>query len=245
MKLQKWIVFNDTHFPFQDEKCIQLLLECGKRIRPDGYAILGDLIDFYSLSTFDKDPERLNNLQADIDTAASFLCTLRANNKKAQIIYIEGNHEKRLQKFLWRHPEINSLRSMNVEGLLELQQFNIKYISAKGKCAAKYRIGDMYFFHGSVIRKHSGYSAKAMYDKYGVTLMCGHTHRDGKYTKRTEQGHYASWENYCMCQYDAEYCDFTDWTQGWSVVTFADKRPYVEQIAVIKDMYIYGGKLYS
>lgn len=245
MKLQKWIVFNDTHFPFQDDKCIDLLLECGARMKPDGYIILGDLIDFYSLSTFDKDPERLNNLQYDIDTAASFLCTLRATNKKAQIVYLEGNHEKRLQKFLWRHPEINSLRSMNVEGLLELDRFNIQYIGAKGRRAAKYKIGDMHFYHGSIVRKHSGYSAKAMQDKYGVTLMHGHTHRDGKYTIRTEAGHFAAWENYCLCQLDAEYVDFANWTQGFSLITFAGKRPYVEQIAIIGGKYIYGGKLYS
>ena len=90
----------------------------------------------------------------------------------------------------------------------------------------------------------SGYSAKAHYDKYGTTMLHGHTHRDGKFTHRTLDGHKAVWENYCTCSLNPEYVEHPDWTQGFAVVTMFGKRPYVEQVPIIDGMFLYGGKVY-
>jgi len=245
MKLKKWIVFNDVHFPFQDETCLSLMMQLGRKIKPDGYVILGDLVDFYTLSSFDQDPERAGTLQVELDMAMDFLGKLSKQNPRSRIVYVEGNHEKRLQKSIWKKPQYYSLRALTVPALLELPRMGIQYQGARGKRAARFKLGDLFLYHGSIVRKHSGYSAKGMYDKHGVSLMCGHTHRDGKYTIRTEDGHFAAWENYCMCSLDPEYVDFANWTQGFSVVTLKGKRPYVEQIPILGNSFIYGGTVYE
>ncbi len=236
--MRKWIVLNDLHIPFQDKVCVKLALDFIKRVRPYGVILLGDIVDFYQISRFAKDPSRANLLQDDIDEAVNFLREL--SKLASNIHYLRGNHEARLQKFLWStSPCLSSLDSLQVPSLLKFKELGVTYHPDR------FKVGDMTFIHGKFVRRHAGYSAKAHYDKYGVTMMHGHTHRDAKYTIRTMDGHKAVWENYCMCSLDPEYDDFPNWTQGFSLVTFVGKRPYVEQIAVIAKSYVYGGKMYS
>lgn len=240
MKLTKWVIINDHHFPFEDKRICRAQVEFIKREKPTGVIHLGDLVDFYQCSRFNKDPKRANQLQCDIDQGVEFLSEIRSVNAKMKIKFIPGNHEKRLKKYLWGDaPALASLRALQLEPLLQLKKLRIEF------CSDGLQIGDMSFFHGDIVRKHASYTAKAMFEKHGVTLMAGHTHRDGKYTVRNRRGHFAVWENYCSCSLWPEYADFPNWSQGFACVTFADNRPYVEQVAVIGKKYIYGGKVYK
>ena len=239
MKQQKWHICNDQHFPFEDKDLMSLQFAFLKREQPNGIALLGDVIDMYQISRFNKDPERRHCLQSDIDETVGFLRKIRKICPNAKIIYIQGDHALRLRKYLLSTaPELAGLRTLRFEHLLGLKELNITY-------AEEYKIGDLFLFHGDIVRKHAGYSAKAMYEKHGVSLIHGHTHRDGKYAVRNRSGHFAVWENYCQCDLFPEYVDYPNWSQGWSMVTVIGKRPYVEQIAVINGSYIYGGKKYG
>jgi len=239
MVTEKWLIINDQHIPFHDPVCEKLVFGFARKVKPHGVIVLGDLVDFYQLSRFDKDPERANDLQDDIDIAIDYLKKLRKTLPKVKIWYVEGNHEKRLQKDLWSGKQAYaSLKCLRMPALLKLNELGVVYFKKKAK------IGDMTFIHGIYVRKHSGYSARAHYDKFGSTMMHGHTHRDGKFTIRTLTGHKAVWENYCLCSLNPEYDDFPNWTQGFSLVTFVGKRPYVEQIPILGGKYIYGGKMF-
>lgn len=250
MKNTRWIVFNDNHIPYQDVVCEKLLLGAIKRIKPDGIAVLGDLIDCYSVSKFATNPNRITQIRDDIRQGEEFLDKVRNLCPDAKIWFLEGNHEERLRKYIWtKAPELSGFEELELVNLLKLKEKDIKYFQQPVKEYTDKRntphLGDLYLYHGSVIRKHAGYSARAMYEAYGVSLICGHTHRDGKYTIRTERGHFAAWENYCLCKLNPRYMKMANWTQGFSVVTVIGKRPYVEQIPIINGKYIYGGKMYS
>ena len=249
MKVEKWVIFNDSHHPYQDPICVQLLLEFIRREKPYGIAILGDVVDCYQMSSFLRDPSRITNMRAELRQAEDFLRQVRSASLNAQIWYLEGNHEKRIQKYIWKQaPELAGFDELDIENLLCFNDLGIKYFrQPKEYTNARDvpHLGDLYLYHGSVIRKHAGYSARAMYEKHGVSLMCGHTHRDGKYTVRTERGHFAAWENYCLCKLNPSWLDFANWTQGFSVVTVVDNRPFVEQIPIISGSYIYGGRMYG
>ncbi len=233
------IVSNDWQVPFHDETALELFLNFCQKEQPDWIDLAGDIHDFYQISRFDKNPNRRYSLQDDIDVLDELLCRLRAQNPNATIYYELGNHEHRLRKFLWssKGEKLASLRCLKVENLLNLSKYNITPIE-------KWRQqGDLYIMHGTVLSKHAGYSAKLHFEKYGVTMIHGHSHRDGKFTRRTLEGHKAVWENYCLCKLDnVEYDPFPNWTQGWSKITMVGDRPYVEQIPIIAGEYIYGGK---
>lgn len=236
-KLSKYVVFNDTHVPFEDKDVMELLFGFIARSKPDGLIILGDFTDFYQVSRFAKDPARKDTLQDDIDKSSQYLWTLRRLMKRRPIYYLEGNHEERLEKYLRnKSPEFYTLRCLAVQRLLRLDEFDIVY-------RRRLDMGEITFIHGEMVRRHAGYSAKGHYDRYGTTMMHGHTHRDAKYTIRTLDGNKAVWENYCTCSLYPEYDSFPNWTQGFSVVTFDGDTPFVEQIPIINGRYVYGGKV--
>jgi len=235
------VVLNDTHGNFVDPVALRLVLDFIKREQPDNVVLNGDIMDFYKISQFDKDPARLTTLQEEIDFVYdNILGPIRKAVPDAKIDYVQGNHEARLRKYLWKKAsELASLRALNIDALLRLRELNITYHEKMHK------IGDLYFFHGEVIRQHSGYTAKAMFDRKGVSLIHGHTHRDGKYTLRNLNGQYAVWENYCLCSLEPEYIDFPNWTQGFAYITHVGKRPMCEQVPIISGSYIFGGKIYN
>jgi len=233
-------VCGDWQVPFHDEQALGLALDFCKRLQPDWIDLEGDIIDFYQLSRFDKNPGRVETLQTDINILKELITRLRSDNPKARIYYHWGNHEDRLRRLLWREAKgLASLDCLKIEKLLGLSEIDIKWLPEWRK------EGDLYLMHGNIVRKESGYSAKAMYDKYGASIIHGHTHRDGKYTKRTLDGNKCVWENYCLCRLDPEYDPFPNWTQGFSKVTMIGRRPFVEQIPIIGGKYIYEGKLYK
>lgn len=237
----KSVVINDLHVPFEDKTAVKLVLSYIKREKPEIVILDGDIADFYKISHYDKDPCRLETLQDELDLVVKFLRELRKASGTAKIIYIQGNHEDRLRRYLWNiGKDISSLRCLKLNQLLEFKELGIQY------CEKGYRLGKLYITHGGVVRKHSGYSAKAEYDRYGCSGISGHTHRDGKYTIRHMSGHFAWWENYCLCDLEPAYIEgIANWTQGFSVVTTIGNRQYVEQIPIINGTYIYGGKLYG
>jgi predicted phosphodiesterase len=239
--MKKTILAQDFHFPFQDIWLIALFLAFVNRERPDQIILPGDILDCYTISRFDKDPNRKLKLQGEINECFNFLVDLReAAGEDCEIVYLEGNHEQRLRKYLWsKAPELADLECLTIEGLLELDTLDVKYQESID-------IGKFHIYHGSLVRQEAGYTAKAEFVKNGCSGMTGHTHRDAKYTRRNRGGHHVWYENFCMCDLDAEYIDgIANWTQGWSVMTTVGSRQYVEQIPVINHRYIWKGEEYK
>ncbi len=240
LKKIKAVIANDLHIPFQDEVAIELFFQFVKKKSPHQIILLGDICDFYSVSRFDKNPTRIANLQADLDKTLAFLERCR-ENYTGEIHYIQGNHERRLRKYLWKEAKaLSSLRSLELSKLLNFDNIGIMYHEHG------YQLGDLFCTHGSLIRKHAGYTARAEFEKNGCTGISAHTHRDGKYTVRNRNGHFAWWENYCLCDLNPEYIEgVANWTQGFSCATLVGNRPYVEQIPILKGAYIYGGRIHK
>ena len=147
-QFEKSIFLSDLHVPFEQKKSLKVVNAFMSWFKPDRIFLMGDIIDFYAVSTFDKDPERITSLQADINTAQKILKGMRANNTKSEITYIEGNHEHRLQKYLWKHPEISSLDALSVTNLLMLNELKISYVNQ----FESIRYHKFLVEHGSVVR---------------------------------------------------------------------------------------------
>lgn len=216
----KFVGLPDTHGIFGDEQAI----ECGyaflSRYRPQLVFCLGDVVDFYQLSRFDQSPERALDLQSDIDAAHKFLKGVRRYAKNAKIHLIAGNHEDRLRRWLWtKGAAAISLRSMKVPVLLGLGELGIRYHED-----GLVRFGHLLVKHGTVVRAHAAYSARAELEREGVSGMSGHTHRIGEYSV-TNRGGFRKWvEAGCLCRLDPEYMPGTipNWQQGLAYGAFAE-----------------------
>jgi UDP-2,3-diacylglucosamine pyrophosphatase LpxH len=222
-KYEKCLLIPDIHAPFQDELALSALLDFSKWFKPDKIFILGDLVDFYAISRFTKDPERALKLQDEIDIAYEILKQIRNINPNTPIVLIRGNHEYRLQKYLWSEAkELSSLRDLSVENLLNLKSLDIKY-EKTGRLIHR----GVIIKHGDVVRKFSGYSAKGEFEKSGMSGVSGHTHRAAVYYQNNASGNYVWTECGCLCKLDAEYLEgeIPNWVQGWGVGYFSLNSP--------------------
>ncbi len=237
-------VLGDAHSPYQDDHIIELIEEFLQDYRP-GYVIYnGDMIDFYQVSTFSKDPARLPQLQTDINITVNMLRRQRAILPDALMFYIEGTHENRWVKYLQdKAPALAKLDGTAVPAMLGLRELDITYVPFERGLLVN---GTFLILHGDLISKHSSYTAKMQFEAHGGSGMCNHTHRGGSFYKRDRVGTHGWWENFCLCTLQPDWMQNPNWQQGFSVVYFQDDgRFWVEQIPIIEGKFIYGGKLYE
>jgi hypothetical protein len=204
---------------------------------------LGDANDFYALSSFDKNPDRIKSLQADLDITHMMFRILRQDLPSTEMYLLLGNHEDRLRRFLWsKATSLSSLRCLELESLYGTKDFNIHTVDYEKGLLVN---NTFLFLHGDMVRRHSSYTAKGMYEKHGGCGIHGHTHRGGKYIKRDRFGIWGWWESFCLCQLEPDWIKNPDWHQGFSLVHIKGERFWVEQIPIIGNKFMYGGEIYE
>jgi predicted phosphodiesterase len=235
------IVVSDQHFPFENKVCIKLSRQFTRDIQPGRLHLLGDILDNYSISRFSRDPTRKIRLQGEIDSAAQYLEDCRDDAPDADLIYSEGNHENRLTRYLHSEAkELADLRALELPSLLGLKALNIRYQPA----SKPYKIGHLLFTHGDIVRKHSGMSACAHLEKYGCSVIHGHTHRMGSYFRTTRASIHGGFENGCLCA-PPTYMSEPNWQRGFSVIHWDGPKFHVEQVPIIRNKYVYQGREYG
>ena len=229
------IVLPDTHFPFQDKRLLASWMSHLECLEVNGVDILGDLLDCYTLSRFDRNPARKASFQDEIDEAKDFLSGIRfLGGKDCDIRYSEGNHESRLRKILWgKIPELAGLRNLTIPKLLGLKKLEIKWHGTQNP----YHIRDLWFTHGDLLRKHAGMSARAKSDDSHCSLMVGHTHRMGWSPRTTWTGIEDAYEAGYLADYkQLDYIHTVpNWQPGWAVVEFPPEGGhYVNFVKVVE-----------
>ena len=205
----KFVVLGDIHFPYQDDKAIKAVYKFLEQHPVDTIILNGDILDFYDVSSFDKDPSRINSLQSEINMAEKFFSRLRKLSPNSRIIFVKGNHCSRLERYLKKHPELYSLDALKLPNLLGLDKFNIEY-KDKG-----FKLGSLKIIHGDMVRKFSSYTARGELEKHDSSGISSHTHRGGVYYYRTPERYLAWFESFCLCDLNPEYIDEPNWQQGF------------------------------
>ena len=215
------VKLNDWHIPFHDPIAIEAAFSFCERIHPN-VIIMDEIHDFYQLSRFNKDPNRKESLQDELDVASSYLLELRKRCPDSRFILLASNHLDRLRKFLWREAAgLASLRALELKSLLNLDAHNVEFMDV-------YRERDYLWKHGDIVRKHSGYTARAEFEREGMSGASGHTHRIGAHYITRRGGEYMWMECGCLCSLDAEYIDgIANWQQGIGLTSFeSDGKHY-------------------
>lgn len=205
----KFIVLSDIHFPYHDEKALKAVYNFLSNTQVDTIILNGDILDFYDVSSFDKDPDRINSLQKEIDMAQKFFRKLRSLAPKARVIFVKGNHCERLERYLKKHPELYSLNALKLPNLLNLDNYVIEY-KDKG-----FKLGNLKIIHGDMVRKFSGYTARGELEKHDSSGISSHTHRGSAYYYRTPERYLAWFESFCLCDLNPEYISEPNWQQGF------------------------------
>jgi predicted phosphodiesterase len=242
--MRKILFVPDAHRPYHDKRAWALMMKASRWFRPDAVVILGDFADFYSVSSFSKDPTRLTQLDVEIDDCNKGLDELDSLGCDDKI-FIAGNHCDRLQKYLSeRAPALFSV--LRIDKLFKLKQRGWKFTPYKNHT----RLGKLYLTHdvGSFGRNAAH---KAM-DTFQHSVLTGHSHRMAYIVEGNAVG-----EQMLSAQFgwlgDVEKVDYKhriqalrEWALGFGIA-YEDNHGivFVQPVPIVSYRCVVGGKLFA
>lgn len=160
----------DVHVPYHNEEACCIMWRAAHFWRPEIIVLLGDLADFYSVSFFDKSPERRKSLQDELSEVNRALEEFEHIGAKT-LHYIMGNHEHRMSRYIAsKAPELHGL--FNWEEHLKLKQRGWKITKYKESL----QLGKLRITHDL---GKSGKDAHIKARNSGNNVVLGHTHHMG------------------------------------------------------------------
>ena len=192
--------------PFHDEAAMALFVTAVRIEQPDVIAILCDYLDLPGQGKFAQEARFAQTAQHTFNRGYSWLAELRAAAPRAEIILIEGNHDRRLQNFV----EANALSAfglrradlpgeempkgwpvMSLPHLLRLDSLDIAYIDAY-PAATHWLNDDTRAIHGTKANSSGSTMAAYLNDLPFLNTWAGHTHRQEIVWKTTTGRHGAT-----------------------------------------------------
>jgi len=209
-------LLSDLHFPYNHNEAITTALNYGKDQNIDAIFINGDMLDFYQLSFHEKDP-RVTDIGEELESGRNFLSSLRKNFPKANIYYIPGNHEARLERYLRvKAPELLDVAEFRLDVLLRVAEYGVEYIEHSTKCY----FGKLLVEHGDKLKGAGGVNpARTLYLKFKRHAICGHFHRTTEATEKVYDGDvYVTYSTGCLCELEPRYMEVNNHNHGFALV---------------------------
>lgn len=230
------VIVPDSHGCFVDQSAASAMLADIAMLKPSSIILLGDHLDCGGFlaehHTWGYVAETDYTFEDDCQATNQFLDALQSAAPQATIEYLEGNHERRIEK--WIVTDVlkkgkgssSSVKTLNAlfstETVLQLDKRKIP-IYKQGAwydgCHVPGTIlrDNCYFTHGQFTSKAA---AAAHLAKYNSNIWFGHTHRMDMATKRTvASGPIGAWNPGCLCQLQPFWMhqNLTDWVNGYGI----------------------------
>lgn len=246
------VITSDWHVPYHDPKAIEAFLSFAHDNPIDILILDGDILDAYSLSKFDKNPNRMATFQDEIDKAYEIIEELTSYLAPgATKVYIQGNHEDRLRQHLWRDGKpLHGLRALEFGSLTGLDKLGFDFYDYGDVYSVRYDANDrqhrplLHVTHG---KKANKYAARQNLEDYGASIAFGHTHRLSTYHRRNLSGIQGSYELGCMCDLQPEYIKgISNWQHGIGIGSvFPNNHFSLQAIPIIDGKLYYDGQVYG
>ena len=246
MKSKNALIIPDTHIPYHDKRAYELMLKVARQQPIHEIVILGDYADFYGINSHGQDPAINLRLSDEVEAVKRELRRLRKFFPKSNIVFIQGNHEYRLERYIQnKAPELfNVLSTYEILGLgdLDIKYIpygpNQKYKVLGTKLIARHEpiAGGTHVAHGTVV-------------KAGSSVIFGHVHRIQEsqvvmINGDNHRGITCGWlgdSNSRVMQYVKNH---HQWALGFAIVNGIDKgRFFVDTKHIIDYMVYHNGKI--
>ena len=218
----------DVHAPFHDETALGLFMRVVRAAQPDLVVVGSDFCDFYISSSFAHDGARYSD---ELDCVEQhwrvFLDDLTSAAPRAQLVFIWGNHERRLARYLGENAPAYQTRL--IRDFVSIMRAGGRVWYA-GEVDAV-RVGYLQIEHGV---RHGENAAKQRLVDLGmqVNVMAGHVHRFGEYVQRGARYTVRSVTSGCLSQPEPHYLPYGQsqhgaraWHQGTVVATALANEP--------------------
>ena len=227
-------ILSDLHIPYHSNNAIAIAFEQFLIDKVDSILLNGDIIDFYQLSSFMKDP-RKRSVKYELDSVREFLLSLKKTFSKAKIFFKKGNHETRYEKYLTlKAPELLGNTEFELEFLLKLHELNIDIIDDKTYIKA----GGLSIFHGHELKMKSitVNPARTLYLKAKLSALCSHLHAVSQHSGRRIDGHIIGcWSTGHLAEESPDYAPYNEWSHGFAEVLIEGKEFEVHNYKIINN----------
>ncbi len=211
------VILSDIHLPYHSPIALQATVKYFKKLKPDNVLINGDLMDWYGLSRYQKDPSKVD-FNAEIDSGSEFLAWMRSVFPNCRIIYKFGNHDERWKIWVFNNaPLLEKLpKKMRIiayeclvglmEHVLECKNHGIETV----KDQRPVMLGHLPVLHGHESGKagltSSVNAARGLFLKTLSTMLASHGHRTSQHSE-TDWRHKqtSTWSTGCLCELNPPY----------------------------------------
>lgn len=205
---------------FHSEKAIDIALQilnyANQQFGVDVVVNLGDTLDLPAQSRHQQEIAFQNSTNLAIQRGYEYLAAQRATVPDAEIVFLEGNHDCRIYKYLAENaPAVVTMRQAGtgVDGwpvnslphLLRMDELNINY--ASGYPAGEYWLNEnLRCIHGDRVNSAGSTAMKYINSNHHVSVIYGHIHRIEMlyHTNHTSTGpaRNAAFSPGCLCRVD-------------------------------------------
>lgn len=252
--------------PFHDESAMDIALQITDWLeendRVDTVINLGDFLDLPSQGRFEQEAAFASTTQAAFDRGHLFLQQQRlAAGPKAKIVLVEGNHDRRMEKFIvanalsaygLRRANTPELPVMSIPYLLRLNEIGVEYIDAY-PAGAYWITENLRAIHGTKARSNGSTAAAYTNADPHISTIFGHSHRLEIQSRTVFNGagaiRSAAISPGCLCRVDgavpsvngSTHIDgspakfYENWQQGIAVITVQPDGEHFTELVQIKN----------
>jgi hypothetical protein len=247
--IDAYAIINDVHIPAHSPACLDVTLSVLDMLHSAGVLkeiiLNGDIADFFNIKLHPVMPHEFGiktTIKDEIYLVNKFLDHLQMRYPEATIMFLSGNHEDRLDRYLCKKaPEIFDM--MTVPELFKLEDRGIDHMPyGRGQL---YQIGETDLFCRHSPYSYSVHCAHACLVKKFINLIFGCTHRfqEMKLKDGTGVEKYAC-SNASLIDFDNpmfNYMPTDNWANGFSIA-FVEKEWWQNQHIKINDKQtVFGG----
>lgn len=173
------VVLSDIQAPSHDARAITAVTEFVKDYKPDELYCVGDEADSPEPSRWNKGRagEYAKTLQSGLDKTSQIMGNFKKALGDKPFHTMRSNHGDRIEHYISKYaPALASLRALEYETLLRYDELDITYHNRIWQFAPGWGLahGD----EGNLIQT-SGGTALSLAKRTGLSIVCGHTHRQG------------------------------------------------------------------
>lgn len=237
------VVASDFHGYHVDRFALKVFLRVIDLVQPHHVALAGDVFDFSEPSRWTQNPNKLLDLQGEIDFVVEEIMSPVKSlvSPQCDVKLFIGNHEYRIIRYLAeRAPALASLRCLRFNELLKLDELGIDLVFGGDVLAPTPRLQKeavtraWHSYYNMFVVTHGtstgAYPPLNELRRFHMSGCSGHVHTAQTVTARTIDRGLIEWHTLgMMCENDPTFCMGlpTNWNTGFGVVTLNTKAKTV------------------